>query len=82
MNLKEEIEKCSYPVHQLVGPFPNNQVCNKKDVFRIAEAYAKEKSHDAYWEATRSSFRFAKEPVVFSKKGFDIAFEKWWEENK
>ena len=82
MNLKEKINKCSYPAHQVAGLFPNDQVCNKKDVIHIAEVYAKEKAHDAYWEATRSSFRFAKEPVVLSKQDVDVDFGKWWEENK
>ena len=79
MNLKEEINKCSYPAHQVAGLFPNDQVCNKKDVIHIAEVYAKEKAHKAYRDST---FRFANEAVVLSENGIDVDFGKWWEENK
>jgi hypothetical protein len=75
MNLKEEINKVKG-----TGNFCN--CMDYEDAIRIAEAYAKEKAHDAYWEATRSSFRFAKEPVVLSKQDVDVDFEKWWEDNK
>ena len=80
MNLKEEIQNHSFPIaSEDVG---REDMILNETAERIAEAYAKAKAHDAYWEATRSSFRFAKEPVVLSKQDVDVDFGKWWEENK
>lgn len=79
MNLKEEINKCSYPAHQVAGLFPNDQVCNKKDVIHIAEAYAKEKAWET-WNAldpNEEHYR-TKETAAEEKLNFEI----WWEENK
>jgi hypothetical protein len=81
MNLKEEIEKCSYPVHQFVGPFPNDQVCNKKDVFRIAGEYAKEQAWESRKFAMIEHGHWPPDWREYENKQREI-FEKWWEENK
>lgn len=76
MNLKEEI----YKRHKWLSEiYDENQYILSQDAIDIAEAYAKGRARDAYWEAT---LRFANTSVVLSKNGIDVDFEKWWEENK